>query len=760
MQMNSIYVYTTATYSEKNWYKIGQTKLETEVRVKQQDGTSNPEPLIHLKKWPDEGKGDLAFHAHLEARGFRRTRLDATREWFTIPGGMTEISAEWNLFTKGIKRPSTFALRPEQTACVEKAFNYLTSNRGCPFLFDAKPRFGKCITSYALAKKLLASKSAGQILVLTYKPSVAESWRKELVDHVDFDGWGWKHVGHPENDIEAAPGKPNVTFVSMQMLICGNATVSDDNDELYDEEEKSKDDVDGTPTVQINKTDIIYSTHYDLLIVDEVHYGTQTANAKAIFDAIGRDHTVYLSGTPYKRLASGEFGDENTFTWSYSDEQEAKNQDQRSSNPTCIYDMLPKMWRVLPDLTKAPGLKGLLAQYSDDEGFAIEKMFGVDKVSGLFIDEATVINLLNVIKKNGDRNFSPWGMKTTKDFVFELNMLNHTMWFLSGVDAISALAKLLRSHAGFFGDFDIIETSGPTQNVKGVVALQNRLKANFKSGKRTIILACERFKEGVTLPELGAEFLLNGWKTPESYYQASFRCQSPWMRVDPVTGKIEIIKKNCYVFDFNPSRALRLSYEYAEIEAGKRERSAKECLHRFHDNCPVLDNAGNAWKNDINQALTFGCEKSMTERIAASWWIGKSGLGTFVAELAGIEESNPAPLFQEITDEVKKGKIHLLPDRSGGSKGTAAEEKEKKDNEEELIKKVKTVLMLLPTVVFVNSDLKLDSCKSIAEKVDKDQFKLITGIDVKTLRRMTKLGIVTDYHDRCLLRYSNELCNL
>jgi superfamily II DNA or RNA helicase len=758
--MNSIYVYTTETYREKSWYKIGQTKLDPHVRVKQQDGTGSPEPLILLESWLDEGKGDKAFHAHLDNKGFGRTRGDATREWFFVLGGMTEIKAQWNLFTKGIKRPNKFDLRPEQLDCVEKAFNYLMSNPACPFLIDAKMRFGKCITSYKLAEKLLASKSDGQILVVTSKPSVAESWLAEHANHVDFDGWGWKHIGHPEKDIAASPGKPTVTFVSMQMLICGGATASADNDELYDEEARSDDDVDGTLAAKLNKTDIIYSTRYDLLIVDEVHYGTQTVNAKAIFDAIGRDHTVYLSGTPYKRLQSGEFGDENTSTWSYSDEQEAKDEDQRSPNPTGIYDMLPKMWRVLPDLTKAPGLKNLIQQFSDDEGFAIEKMFGVNKVSGRFFEEATVINFLDVIKKNGTaRGFSPWGMKSSERFVFDVKMLDHTMWFLPSVDAISALAKLLRSHTGFFGNFDIIETSGPTQNVTGIVELQNRLKANSKGGKQTIILACERFKEGITLPELGAVFFLNGWKSPESYYQASFRCQSPWTHSDPITGKIEITKKNCYVFDFNPSRALRLSYEYAEIEAGKSERSVEECLRRFHDNCPVLDNAGNTWKNNINQALTFGCEKSMTERIAASWWIGKSGLDTFVAELAGIEESNSSPLFQEITDEVKKGKIHLLPDRSGGSKGTAAEEKEKKDNEEQLVKKVKTVLMLLPTVVYVNPDLALDSCKSIAEKVDKEQFKLITGIDVKTLRRMTKLGIVTDYHDRCLLRYSNELRN-
>ena len=44
----TIYIYTTKTYQEKGWYKIGETSLTAKERIKQQDGTSNPEELIKI----------------------------------------------------------------------------------------------------------------------------------------------------------------------------------------------------------------------------------------------------------------------------------------------------------------------------------------------------------------------------------------------------------------------------------------------------------------------------------------------------------------------------------------------------------------------------------------------------------------------------------------------------------------------------------------------------------------------------------------
>jgi hypothetical protein len=60
----NIYSYSTETYRYKrdihtpngivtkySWFKIGETANEVEIRIQQQDGTSNPESLDELENW-------------------------------------------------------------------------------------------------------------------------------------------------------------------------------------------------------------------------------------------------------------------------------------------------------------------------------------------------------------------------------------------------------------------------------------------------------------------------------------------------------------------------------------------------------------------------------------------------------------------------------------------------------------------------------------------------------------------------------------
>jgi len=46
-------------------------------------------------------------------------------------------------------------------------------------------RFGKTFTSYQLAKTMGWKK----VLILTFKPAVEDSWKEDLLSHVDFQGW-------------------------------------------------------------------------------------------------------------------------------------------------------------------------------------------------------------------------------------------------------------------------------------------------------------------------------------------------------------------------------------------------------------------------------------------------------------------------------------------------------------------------------------------------------------------------------------------
>ena len=66
---------------------------------------------------------------------------------------------------------------------------------------------------------------------------------------------------------------------------------------------------------------------------------------------------------------------------------------------------------------------------------------------------------------------------------------------------------------------------------------------------------------GVTVPQWGAILMLRSLKSPETYFQAAFRVQSPGERATTMASST-VRKPTCYVFEFDPNRALSLVAEY------------------------------------------------------------------------------------------------------------------------------------------------------------------------------------------------------
>ena len=77
---------------------------------------------------------------------------------------------------------------------------------------------------------------------------------------------------------------------------------------------------------------------------------------------------------------------------------------------------------------------------------------------------------------------------------------------------------------------------------------------------KTITLSCGKLTTGVTVPQWSSILMLRNLKSPETYFQAAFRVQSPWSIKNPNgdnPNEEEILKPVCFVFDFAPTRALR-----------------------------------------------------------------------------------------------------------------------------------------------------------------------------------------------------------
>ncbi len=357
-----IYAYTIDSPAHEGLIKVGQTTRDVKKRVEEQTKTAGIRPTV-LMDVPAEREDGTAFTDHqvrarLVAKGFDNTQLEWMRcALADVQTAVTELTTGQQLTGT---HHETFKMRREQVHAVRKTHDYFHSLwkddiKAVPrFLWNAKMRFGKTFTSYQLAKRL----GATRVLVVTFKPAVEDAWQTDLERHADFEGWQYMSKQSGSDPTAVAKNKPLVYFGSFQDLLgrdkAGNIKA---------------------------KNRWLHAINWDLVIFDEYHFGAWRETAKELFE--GEDDTqikaetnlaynpeldayneeldelsaqeteflpiktrayLYLSGTPFKALATGEFIEEQIFNWTYTDEQRAKENFEREHpdkwNP---YGGLPQM---------------------------------------------------------------------------------------------------------------------------------------------------------------------------------------------------------------------------------------------------------------------------------------------------------------------------------------------------------------------------------------------------------------------------------
>ena len=348
-----IYAYAIADAAHQGQLKVGQTTRDVKQRVAEQVRTAAIQNFtIELDEPAERDDGsiftDHEVRAALVKKGFEKVQLEWVR--CTVADVATVLAELRTGQRLGGTHHETFGLRDEQLDAVNKTRGYYESiwaedtNAVPRFLWNAKMRFGKTFTTYQLAKTLQTKR----VLVLTFKPAVEDAWQTDLENHVDFDGWQYLSQKSGGDPTQIDRSKPVVYFGSFQDLLGRDAAgnIKPRNEWLH-------------------------AVNWDLVVFDEYHFGAWRDTAKELFegeddavakkeakleyagelDGINEDLTVlsnaetdflpittraylYLSGTPFKALATGEFIEEQIFNWTYTDEQRAKR------NP---YAALPQM---------------------------------------------------------------------------------------------------------------------------------------------------------------------------------------------------------------------------------------------------------------------------------------------------------------------------------------------------------------------------------------------------------------------------------
>ena len=335
---------------------------------------------------------------------------------------------------------------------------------------------------------------------------------------------------------------------------------------------------------------------WDCIILDEYHFGAWRDSARDLYDptdkdeaeaeepeeqvdqddlGLSTDHLLYLSGTPFRAITNGEFTEDQIFNWTYVDEQAAKEvwDTEKGPNP---YRTLPGMEMFTYEMGKEA------AAYAEDgefNGFSLNEFFKAKKVNpssrvsgpGAYEFERPddVSEFLEFLRGKLSEQMKSLVIDGQKaPFPYEhdgfKSAIRHAVWYMNDVASCFAMGDMLQAHP-YFSSFEVVVAAGPKAGfganakppVESAIGLADK---NNKSG--SITLTCGKLMTGVTVREWGAILMLRSLKSPETYFQAAFRVQSPWALRD-AEGSIEVKKETCYVFEFDPNRALAWSLSMA-----------------------------------------------------------------------------------------------------------------------------------------------------------------------------------------------------
>jgi len=790
-----VYAYSIDDKAHKGLLKVGQTTRDVKQRIAEQLKTAaikNYKIELDESAERDDGSifSDHELRAALVAKGFENTEL----EWMrcSVADVKTAIAelCTGQRFTG--THHETFAMRREQADAVDKTHDYFQSiwaedSEAVPrFLWNAKMRFGKTFTAYQLAKK----QGAKRVLVVTFKPAVEDAWQTDLESHVDFDGWQYLSRSTGSDPTQIDHEKPVVYFGSFQDLLgrdkAGNIK---------------------------SKNEWLHVVNWDLVVFDEYHFGAWRDTAKELFEGeedtlaeikgeygttlsgrassnasiedietelkdLGEEENeflpittkayLYLSGTPFKALATGEFIEEQIFNWTYTDEQRAKDefaaQNPDDWNP---YGALPQMRLLtyqMPDELLA------IASSGEFDEFDLNAFFEASgkEVLAQFQHKNDVQKWLDIIRGGyAPKSVEHLKTGTRPPFPYSdvrlLPYLQHSFWFMPNVAACHAMENLLAERQNtFWHDYEVVVSAGASAGI-GLEALPPVRKAvgsGFET--KTIVLSCGKLTTGVTVPQWSSILMLRNLKSPETYFQAAFRVQSPWSIKNPNgddPNEEEILKPACFVFDFAPTRALRQLSEYG-IGLSPGEPNPENAVRDLVSFLPVLAYDGaNMTQIDAGGILDIAMAGTSATLLARKW---ESALlvnvdnGTLrrildnEEALAAVERIEGwRTLGDNIIETIinKSEKVKDLKKKAQDGELTkkekkelTAEEKEYKSKRKLIQEKLIKFATRIPAFMYL-TDFRENTLQDVITKLEPELFQTVTGLTVQDFHLLVRLRV-------------------
>jgi hypothetical protein len=782
-----IYAYSIDDHAHTGLLKVGQTTRDVRQRVSEQLRTAAIKNYrIELDEPAEREDGtiitDFEVRTALAKKRFHRTELEWVR--CTVKDVKTVLTELRTGKMLSGTHDQTFAMRVEQRAAVEKTHRYFHSiwkedMHAVPrFLWNAKMRFGKTFTTYQLAKKL----GARRVLVVTFKPAVEDAWQTDLESHVDFDGWQYMSRNSGSDPTRVSRTKPLVYFGSFQDLLGRDAS--------------------GKIKV---KNEWLHEMKWDLVVFDEYHFGAWRESARELFEgeeeAIARKEArladaqtlkekiadlqekmateadflpittkayLYLSGTPFRALSTGEFIEEQIFNWTYTDEQRAKEQfaveNPGKWNP---YSALPQM-RLLT--YQMPDELVSIASAGEFNEFDLNEFFDASGEGrrAQFKHKSDVQKWLDIIRGSyAPRAVEHLKTGTRPPFPYSdvrlLPYLQHSFWFLPDVAACHAMANLLaEKHNIFWREYQVVVAAGASAGI-GLDALppvRNAIGSGFDN--KTITLSCGKLTTGITVPQWSSILMLRNLQSPETYFQSAFRVQSPWSIKNPNgddPNEEEILKPICFVFDFAPTRALRQLSEYA-IGLSPNEPNPENAVKDLVSFLPVLAYDGaNMTQIDAGGILDTAIAGTSATLLARKWEsallvnVDNDTLRRILENAEAMAAVERIEGWRALGDNIietiinKSDKVKELKNKAKNRGLTVKETRQLTEEEKEYKSKRKLVQEKLikfatriPAFMYL-TDFRENTLQDVITKLEPELFLTVTGLTVKDFHLLVRLKV-------------------
>jgi hypothetical protein len=255
-------------------------------------------------------------------------------------------------------------------------------------------------------------------------------------------------------------------------------------------------------------------------------------------------------------------------------------------------------------------------------------------------------------------------------------------------------------------------------------------------------------------------------KSPETYFQAAFRVQTPWTIRNPddkSPNKEEILKKECYIFDFAPDRALRQIADYA-CQLNVEESNPEKKVAQFIKFLPILAYNGFTMRSiDAAGILEMAMTGTAATLLAKRW---ESALlvnvdNETLARLMANEQAMKAlmsiegfrNLNQDIETIINKSNLVKKAKTDANDKEPSAKDKKEiteaerefKSKRKEIQEKLIKFAVRIPVFMYL-TDFREVTLSDVITKLEHELFKKVTGLYVRDFDLLVSLGVFNSAH--------------